>query len=76
MANLVTQRLSENSTQPSARPVISNWSNYNLSPPATSVIGNVNTTPALPYNQPLRKNDSNDEFGNDYKFNLIIFGVK
>ena len=72
----MSQRFTPNSFQtiPSApRPVISNWSNYDLSPPSTSVMGNVNTTPALPFNQPLRKNDSNDEFGKMInKFGIII----
>ena len=49
IAHLVSQRLSATTTpsQTSARPIYSNWSNYDLSPPSTSVMGNVNTTPGI-----------------------------
>ena len=40
-----------------------NWSNYDLSPPSTSVIGTVNTDPPLHYDQKRSKNDANDSFG-------------
>ena len=59
--NLVSQKLIPEFPKP--RPVISNWSNYDLSPPSTSVLGTVNTTPALNFNQPLKKYDYNDVFG-------------
>ena len=61
IAQLVAQRLHPHLEAP--RPVVSNWSNYDLSPPSTSVIGTANTTPALNFNQPRQKNDYNDVFG-------------
>lgn len=63
VATLVSQRLQTHNPMSGARPVISGWTNYDLSPPSTSVIGNVNTTPPLRYDQKLKKNDSNDIFG-------------
>lgn len=64
VANLVSQRLNPNQNPlASARPVNTGWTNYDLSPPSTSVIGNVNTTPPVHYNQPRLKNDENDSFG-------------
>jgi hypothetical protein len=45
IAHLVSQKLSPDSIQTTARPVSTNWLNYDLSPPSTSVMGNVNTTP-------------------------------
>ena len=60
VATLVTERLS-NPLQ-SARPVNTLWTNYNLSPPSTSVIGSVQTTPPLPFDVKRFKNDDNDSF--------------
>ena len=62
-----SQKLTPNAHD-TARPVVSNWSNYDLSPPSTSVIGTANTTPALNFNQPRQKNDYNDAFGKNLKF--------
>ena len=69
VAKLVAERFNP---IPTPRPVNTTWSNFNLSPPATSVLGNVNTTPPLHYNQQLTKNDFNDAFGK-IKINFIIF---
>ena len=49
IAHLVSQKLSQNPNQIHPRPVSSTWSNYDLSPPSTSVMGNVNTTPGAVY---------------------------
>ena len=73
VATLVSERLKSDST-PQARPVYTNWSNFNLSPPGTSVIGTTNTTPPIHYNQPRIKNNEDDIFGrlNLFCFKLII----
>ena len=73
VADLVSQRLqSAQNPLVNARPVNTSWTNYNLTPPSTSVIGNVNTTPPLHYDQKRFKNDANDSFG---RFILIYFGT-
>ena len=45
------------------RPVNTQWSNYNLLPPSTAVIGSVNTTPPIHFDIKRQKNDENDSFG-------------
>jgi hypothetical protein len=68
----VSQRLSPH-IQPQPRPVNTQWSNFNLSPPSTSVIGTTNTTPAIHYSQPINTNDYNDVFGKiKYLLELIL----
>ncbi len=61
MAHLVKQQLNPLAD---ARPMVTTWSNFDLTPPSTSVIGSVNTSPPLHYNNLLKKNDENDIYGN------------
>jgi len=61
IAHLVKQQIGPLSA---ARPVVTTWSNFDLTPPSTSVIGSVNTTPPLHYDNRQYKNDENDIFGN------------
>ena len=46
------------------RPMNTQWSNFDLSPPSTSVIGTTNTTPPIHFDQTKKVNDFNDAFGN------------
>ena len=66
VAKLVTKKLSTTApTLHNARPVNTGWTNFDLSPPSTSVIGSVNTTPPIHFDQKRQKNDDNDSFGNN-----------
>ena len=60
VAHLVTKKLNPLAL---ARPVSSAWSNFDLSPPSTSVIGSADTTPPVHFDQKRMKNDANDSFG-------------
>lgn len=64
VAHLVSQQINP---MVSARPVSSAWSNFDLSPPSTSVIGNTNTLPPLHYDIRSFKNKDNDSFGETLK---------
>jgi hypothetical protein len=73
VAHLVSQKFSNAEIPiPRPRPVNTTWSNYDLTPPSTSVFGNVNTSPPLHFNQSRIKNDFNDSFGNYKCINLLI----
>ena len=65
VAELVSQRFNPIIA---ARPVNSAWSNFDLSPPSTSIIGNTDTSPPLHFDQKRMKNDKNDSFGNNINF--------
>ena len=54
----------------SARPTTNSWTNFDLSPPSTSVIDSANTDPPLPYNNNLQKNDENDIYGNCFSLTV------
>ena len=69
VAELVSKRLNPITA---ARPVNSSWSNFDLSPPSTSIIGSVNTSPPLHFDQKRMKNDQNDSFGNNIR---ILFNI-
>ena len=63
IVKLVTEQIT-NPTNPlkDARPVNSTWSNFDLSPPSTSVINSANTVPPIHFTQTRIKNDDNDSF--------------
>ena len=61
VAALVSEHLKPNVQE--ARPVSTNWSNFNLLPPSTSVIGTTDTRPPVHFDQSHFKNDDNDYFG-------------
>ena len=63
IVKLVTEQIT-NSSNPlkDARPVNTTWSNFDLSPPSTSVINSANTVPPIHFTQTRIKNDDNDSF--------------
>ncbi len=66
VAHLVRQQINPSNPLQSARPVASSWSNFDLTPPSSSVIASVNTNPPLHYDIRQMKNDENDIFGNSF----------
>ena len=68
VAHLVTENLKPTI----ARPVNTGWTNFNLLPPSTSVIGSVNTAPPVHFDVKLQKNDDNDSYGKIFKLSKAI----
>ncbi len=60
VAHLVGQKLNQPVFN---RPVVTTWSNYDLSLPNSAALAKPDTSAPLHFNNTIRKNDENDQFG-------------